>query len=400
MARRARDARLISSADAFHCAAQDIDDNHRAAAQLALSLSAASTASAAPGDLAGAVNVSALPSSHLALCSGPAAAARLAPEPKFQRIGKLKPLVSREDRAELRRLAKELECEGPARWKMIATSGIGLRLGFTTKQLRDVVKQKAQEPPSSAPWSDELQSLLLAEVAARGRVWAVIRREGANGAFSAFRPEDLRRHYDEDSGVETQVCKQYTVGGQRVRGVTLVKGGRYQVCFRGKYLGLCETLVEAAAKWDEAARAAGLPETMLNAVPPDAAAGASCDPAPVRKHAKLSISDDGTTVSLFPGHSMKREAFLAAAEALSKRARNHSVCTWGALAHQLGMGDLIGKSAAVHACWAALMGLDMKKTMWEVYRNGDGEAMSGANHAAASAGAAPAQASAEEYEEA
>ena len=362
----------------------NIDEKDRAAAQLALRLSAAPTASAAPAALAGAaVNMSALPCSHLALCSGPAAAARIAPEPKFQRIGKLKPLVSREDREELRRLAKLYECEGPTRWKTIAASEIGVRLGFTTKQLRDVVKKKPQEPPSSAPWSDELQSLLLAEVAARGRVWAIIRREGANGAFSAFRPEDLRRHYDEDSSVETQVCKQYTVGGRRVRGVTLVKGGRYQVCFRSKYLGLCETLVEAAAKWDEAASAAGLPETMLNAVPVDAAACASCDPAPVRKHAKLSMSDDGTTVSLFPGHSMTREAFLAAAEALSKRARNHSVCTWGALAQQLGMGDLIGKSAAVHACCAALMGVDMKKTMWEVYRSGGGEAMSGATVAAA-----------------
>ena len=388
-ARQETDPRPDSSPDAPLCAAQDMDDEHRAAAHAALGLAAAPTAYYAPGSLAAgsADLLAAMPSSHLALCSGAGAPARLAPDAKFQRLGKLKPLVSREDREELRRLAKELEPEGPARWKTIAASAIGLRLGFTTKQLRDVVKKKAQEPPSSAVWSEEHQKLLLEEVAARGRVWAIIRRDGAGGAFSAFRPEDLRRHYDEDSSIETAVCKQYTVGGQRVRGVTLVKGGRYQVCFRGKYIGLCETLVEAAAKWDEVARAAGVAESELNALPADvaAAAGAARDPALVRKHAKYVMSDDGTAVSLFPGHSMTREAFLATAEALCKRARNHSVCTWGALAHLLGMGDLIGKSAAVHACWAALTGCDMQKTMWEVYRSG-GQATSAGLAAAASAG--------------
>ena len=391
MARHARDARMPSdsSADAQLCAAQDMEDEHRAAAHAALGLAAAPTAAYAPGSLAdGAASLlAAVPSSHLALCNGSGSCARLAPDAKFQRIGKLKPCVSREDRAELRRVAKELEPEGPARWKMIAASPLGQRLGFTTKQLRDAVKQKPQEPPSSAPWSDELQQLLLEEVASRGRVWADSRRDGAGGAFSAFRSEDLRRHYDEDSSIQTAVCKQYTVGGQRVRGVTLVKGGRYQVCFRGKYIGLCTTLLEAALKWNEAARAAGVAESELNALPADAAAdaGAPRDPALKRKHAKYSMSDDGTAVSLFPGHSMTRQAFLATAEALCKRARNHSVCTWGALAHQLGMGDLIGKSAAVHACWAALTGSDMKKTMWELYHSGGGEARSaGVANAAAS----------------
>ena len=395
LVRRARDMGLRASPDAL-CAAQEIDVAHRAAAQLTLGLSAAPTASAAPAALAGAVHVVSLPelppASRLALCSGPVAAARVAPEPKFQRIGKGQPRVSREDRATLRRMAAELAAEGPSRWKTICASDIGQRLGFTTKQLRDVVKQKAQEPPSSAQWSDTLQSTLVEEVAARGRVWAVIRREGADGAFSAFRPEDLRRRYDEDTSVARMpVCKQYAVGGQRVRGVTLVKGGRYQVCFRGKYVGLCETLVEAAAKWDEEARSAGFDESRLNAVPQDAAAAAAGGP--VRQHAKYSMSEDGTTISLFQGHSLSPAAFLAAAEALCKQARNHSACTWGALAHHLGMGDLIGKSAAVHSCFASLLGVDMKTTMWDVYRSGDGEAMPAATAAAAAAGAEPAAAS-------
>lgn len=296
------------------------------------------------------------------------------PTAKLQSFGKQKHLVTPEERATLRRLAKELEPEhGPDRWKeMCATSEICLRLGLNTKQLRKVVKVKPLEPPSTAQWSDELQTQLVAAVAAHGRLWAVIRRDAADGAFRPFRLEDLRHHYDKPAAKPG-----YLVGGTRVRGVTLVGRGRFQVTFNRKYVGMCHTLPDAAALWDKHARAAGLPDSALNALPEEAvqqALEAFPDPAPKREHAKYSMSDDGGSISLRAGHCMTREAFLAAAESYVKQCTSPSRCTWGGLAQRLGMGDLVGKSHAVHFCFAALRGVDHKKTLWQAYHGVDEEA--------------------------
>ena len=321
-----------------------------------------------------------------------AVASRLAPEPKLQRIGKQASLVSREDRATLRRMAAELQ--GPGRWKEICASEIGVRLGLTTKQLRNVTRVKPLEPPSTAQWSDELQRLLLAEVASRGRSWVAIRDEGAGGAFRAFRSEDLRRHYDTPPA---EPRHGYMVGARRVRGVTLVKDGRYQVTFQQRYVGLRDTLAEAAALWDAQARAAGLPDSELNGVVPEPdAAGAPRDAPVKRECAQYTRSADGATVSLRAGHAMPAEAFLAAAAAMCKEESRQSSVTWGALARRLGCGDLVGKSAAVHACWAELMGVDMKTTLWEAYRgNGRQRAPNTAAPAAEDAAAAAAAAAPE-----
>jgi hypothetical protein len=289
----------------------------------------------------------------------------------MRRLGTQKHLVTPEERATLRRLAKELEAQGPGRWQVLRATELGMRLGLTTKQLRDVVKVKPLEPPSTAQWSDALQTQLVEAVAAHGRVWAAIRADAAGGAFRPFRLEELRRHYDNPQGAKPPA---YRVGGKPVHGVSL-SGRRFQVTFNGKYVGLRATLVEAAALWDEQARAAGLPESALNALPADAVQQASdAEPAPIRGHAKYKMSDDGGSISLRAGHSMTREAFLAAAESFAKQCISQSRCSWGGLAQRLDMGDLVGKSHAVHACWAALMGVNRKTTLWQAYHGGEEEA--------------------------
>lgn len=183
------------------------------------------------------------------------------PQPQFRRAGRLG--MSPEDREALRRLAAAM-ADTRRRWKTIADSDFGRRLGLDHRQLRHALKSKAYQPSTApAAWSEELQSLLVSEVASRGRAWASIRRDGGNGAFAAFNVETLRRNYDHPSAHRSG----YTLGGHRVRGMTRLPRGRYRVTFRERLVGQCDGLAQAARMWNDAARAAGVPPERLNIVP-------------------------------------------------------------------------------------------------------------------------------------
>jgi hypothetical protein len=187
--------------------------------------------------------------------------ARMPPQPQFRRAGRLG--MSAEDREALRRLAAAM-ADTPRRWKAIAESDFGRRLGLDHRQLRHALKSKAYQPSTApAAWSETLQNLLVAEVAARGRAWASIRRDGGGGAFAAFNVETLRRNYDHPSAHRAG----YTLGGHRVRGMTRLPRGRFRVTFRERLVGQCDGLAQAARMWNDAARAAGVPADRLNIVP-------------------------------------------------------------------------------------------------------------------------------------
>lgn len=292
-----------------------------------------------------------------------------APNPKRQQIGST-PRVSSEDRATLRAMAEEFKVHGPERWNMIRASDIGQRLGFGNKELRSIVKVKRSMPSTGAPWSDELQTKLVAEVAKRGREWEAIRRDGAGGAFVAFSSEVLRRNYDKARAELPSGFKEYFVKGKKVHGVSLIRGNHYQVVFKTAYIGSYKTVAEAASKWDEVARAAGVPESELNNLPQEVVEAAikeysSSAPKPAR--ARYIMSEDGKHVSFHGGQFIPRETFLAAAEELYKQSPCNSYCTWGSLANKLGLDRLIGKSHAVHLCWIGLTASD--KTIFQFYND-------------------------------
>jgi hypothetical protein len=292
-----------------------------------------------------------------------------APNPKMQRLGNT-PKVSTEDRATLRAMAEELLVRGPERWNIIRTSDIGQRLGFDNRQLREIVKVKRSMTSTGAPWSDELQTKLFAEVSKRGREWEDIRRNGADGAFVAFTSEVLRKNYDKERAGFPSGFKEYFVEGKKVRGMSLVKGNQYQVVFKGAYIGFCRTIAEAASKWDEAARAAGVPESELNNLPQEVVEAAIKEYSPSDSkpsRAKYIMSKDGTQVSFHGGQFISRETFLVAAEELYKQSPCNAYCTWGALANKLGLNHLIGKSRAVHLCWIGLTATD--KTIFQFYND-------------------------------
>ena len=189
---------------------------------------------------------------------------RMSPQPQFQRAGRLR--MSPDDRETLRQLAAQLNGQ-PQRWKTIAQSPFGRRLGLDARQLRHVLKSKAYVPSSAAgSWTEALQSLLVSEVAARGRAWASIQRDGGGGAFAAYNVETLRRNYDHPTARHHVAI---VLGGRRVRGVARLPHGRFRVIFRQRIIGTCDSLAQAARLWNEAARAAGVPPEKLNAVPED-----------------------------------------------------------------------------------------------------------------------------------
>lgn len=209
------------------------------------------------------------------------------PQAQFRRAGRLR--MSSGDRATLRQLAVQL-AQTPRRWKAIAESEFGRRLGLDHRQLRHALKSKAYQPCTApASWSAALQAALVAEVTSRGRAWASIRRDGASGAFAAFNVETLRRNYDHPARHRVG----YSLGGRRMRGMTRLPGGRFRVTFRERLLGQCNDLAQAARMWIDAARAAGVPDERLNVVPDDDVA----DEADGEGEAVQAASSDGNATA-------------------------------------------------------------------------------------------------------
>ena len=261
------------------------------------------------------------------------------PQPQFRRAGRLG--MSPEDRETLRRMAAEM-ADTPRRWKTIAESAFGRRLGLDHRQLRHALKVKAYEP-STAPvaWSDALQSALVAEVDARGRAWASIRRDGGGGVFKSFNVETLRRNYDHPSAHRAG----YTLAGHRVRGMTRLPRGRYRVTFRERLVGQCTGLAQAARLWNSAARAAGVPEDRLNVVPSD---GASDDDVDATGSDEEEMEDERQAARSSAGDAVATTAAAAGNEPSPSRGAAH-----GSIADDEVLGARILGALAALAQFAA-----------------------------------------------
>ena len=244
---------------------------------------------------------------------------RMPPQPQFQRGGRLR--MSADDRETLRQLAAQLDGQ-PRRWKTIASSDFGRRLGLDARQLRHVLKSKAYVPSSAAgSWTDELQRLLVAEVAARGRAWASIQRDGGGGAFSEYNVETLRRNYDHPTARHHSTT---VLAGRRVRGVARLPRGRFRVIFRQRILGTCDNLAQAARTWNAAARAAGVPPEKLNIVPDDEGEGGP-DTAQRSDPGHRAASSDGDAATTPNGEGAAGHATAARAGAASRRGMEQDV---------------------------------------------------------------------------
>ena len=250
------------------------------------------------------------------------------PQPQFQRAGRLR--ISSDDRETLRQLAAQLDGQ-PQRWKTIAASEFGQRLGLDARQLRHVLKSKAYVPSSAAGcWTDELQRLLVAEVAARGRAWASIQRDGGGGAFAAYNVETLRRNYDHPT---TRHHSATVLGGRRVRGVARLPSGRFRVIFRQRIVGTCDSLAQAARMWNASARAAGVPPHKLNAVPDDEG-GALPTPEETEQgsgRGQAAPSSDGDAAAGGEGAGGRRAARAGAAARRGIEQEAMGACALGAL---------------------------------------------------------------------
>ena len=234
------------------------------------------------------------------------------PQPQFQRAGRLR--MSADDRETLRQLAAQLDGQ-PRRWKTIASSPFGRRLGLDARQLRHVLKSKAYVPSTAtSAWTDELQRLLVAEVAARGRAWASIQRDGSGGAFAAYNVETLRRNYDHPAA---RHHSSTVLGGRRVRGVARLPRGRYRVIFRQRIIGTCDNLAQAARMWNDAARAAGVPPEKLNVVPDDEGEGGP-ETAQRSDPAHRATSSDGDDAAAHGGAGAAGRAAARAGAASSR----------------------------------------------------------------------------------
>ena len=183
--------------------------------------------------------------------------------------------MSAEDRAELRRLATANGRDFAA----IAASPFGARLALTAKQLRDscrVYPSKPKRQPdadtrramkrSRVTWNASLQAELAHAVATYGRRWAAIQADAGGGVFRAFSVEFLKGRHARSGGARTYTMRKT----DDTRGVSWLSNGRFQVSYRGKYLGLFSNLHDAARRWNAAAAADGVPADKLNAVPPAA----------------------------------------------------------------------------------------------------------------------------------
>lgn len=214
-----------------------------------------------------------------AVTAGGGVALAAAPkEADFLRRAPRSPMAA-DDRAELRRLA---EANGRD-FVAIAASPFGARLALTAKQLRDscrVYSSKPRQQPdadtrramkrSRVTWNASLQAELSHAVATYGRRWVAIQADAGGGVFRSFSVEFLKGRHARSGGARTYTMRKT----DETRGVCWLGNGRFQVSYRGKYLGLFSNLHDAARRWNAAAIADGVPADKLNAVPPAAEAEA------------------------------------------------------------------------------------------------------------------------------
>jgi hypothetical protein len=172
--------------------------------------------------------------------------------------------------------------------KELAESPLAVKHGWTSKdKLKDALRVRPRSGPDSAARAKAeratrgpLTEEMLAEIKRRlasGESLADIRKSEACGGVLRLFPLDLLRRRANGAAVRTHQCRTAV----EYKGMTMLKSGKYQVQYKKRYVGLFATAELAAAAWNAAATADGVPAEQLNVLRAAGAAGAGAEAAMV-----------------------------------------------------------------------------------------------------------------------
>jgi hypothetical protein len=172
--------------------------------------------------------------------------------------------------------------------KELAESPLAVKHGWTSKdKLKDALRVRPRSGPDSAARAKAeratrgpLTEEMLAEIKRRlasGESLADIRKSEACGGVLRLFPLDLLRRRANGAAVRTHQCRTAV----EYKGMTMLKSGKYQVQYKKRYVGLFATAELAAAAWNAAATADGVPAEQLNVLRAAGAAGAGAGAAMV-----------------------------------------------------------------------------------------------------------------------
>ena len=208
--------------------------------------------------------------------AGAAAAGAAAPPPAADAASRARRLAERKADLEALRLMRDSHT-----LKQLSELPLAVKHGWTSKEkLKDALRTRPRSVADGAarkaervargPLTEEMLAEIKRRVAA-GESLADVRKSDALGGALRLFPLDLLRRRVSGNVVRTHQCRTAV----EYKGLTMLKSGKYQVQYKKRYVGLYATAELAAAAWNQAAEADGVPPEQLNQLGAAAGGGAA-----------------------------------------------------------------------------------------------------------------------------